>query len=54
MEYFYNNFMDSFSADEDRYEDETVIMKAILAYAERAEEHVLNKGLRTSNRTLAR
>lgn len=41
--YFYNNIMESSSPDkEDKYEDETAMMRVILADAELEDEHVLN------------
>lgn len=41
-EYFYADFMPSYSSNDDEYEDETAKMSAVLEETERAEEHVLN------------
>ena len=56
-EYIYKHYVESTdgSSDKENYTDETTMMQAVLAGAERAEEHVLNikgsiKGHRVLNR----
>ena len=61
LKYLYENYAEPFddSSDEEEYVDETTMIQAILADAERAEEHVLDfkgviKGHRSLNQNSAR
>ena len=40
--FFYTEFMDLSSTDEDDYEDEIMMMQSFIEDAKHAEEHVLN------------